>query len=60
MTLVAAAHWISFQPDVGGKAVVIDTSAAGQRQILDGFGTCLSSTEGQQTWWQEARLAQFK
>ena len=30
----------------------IDTSPAGQGQIIDGFGTCLSGTEASQTtWW---------
>lgn len=32
--------------------VTIDTSPAGQRQTMDGFGTCLSGTEASQTsWW---------
>ena len=30
-----------------------DTSAAGRAQAIDGFGTCLSGTEAQQTWWQD-------
>lgn len=34
--------------------VTIDVSAAGRRQVIDGFGTCLSgNTETSQTWWQE-------
>ena len=32
--------------------VSLDTSAAGRQQTIDGFGTCLSGTEGQQAWWQ--------
>jgi O-glycosyl hydrolase len=32
--------------------VSIDTSLAGQRQTIDGFGTCLSGTQATQTtWW---------
>ncbi len=32
--------------------VTLDTSAAGRQQVIDGFGTCLGGTEGQQAWWQ--------
>jgi O-glycosyl hydrolase len=32
--------------------VTMDTSPAGQRQVIDGFGTCLSGSEAVQTWWQ--------
>ncbi len=32
--------------------VAIDTSPTGRRQVIDGFGTCLSGGEGLQTWWQ--------
>ena len=32
--------------------VTIDTSPAGRQQVIDGFGTCLSGAEGQQSWWQ--------
>lgn len=35
-----------------GQTVTIDTSPAGRRQAMDGFGTCLSGTEGEQAWWQ--------
>ena len=33
--------------------VTMDTSPAGQRQVIDGFGSCLSGTEAAQTWWQD-------
>jgi hypothetical protein len=34
------------------QTVTIDTSPAGQGQLIDGFGTCLSGTEASQTtWW---------
>ena len=32
--------------------VTVDPSPAGRQQVIDGFGTCLSGTEGQQSWWQ--------
>ena len=31
------------------QTVSIDTSSAGQQQVIDGFGTCLSGTEASQT-----------
>jgi O-glycosyl hydrolase len=34
------------------QTITIDTSPAGQRQVIDGFGTCLSGSEASQTtWW---------
>ena len=41
-----------FQVNLGAQTINIDTSPAGQRQLIDGFGTCLSGTEALQTWWQ--------
>lgn len=35
------------------QTVTIDTSPAGRQQVMDGFGTCLSGTEGEQAWWQQ-------
>jgi O-glycosyl hydrolase len=35
------------------QTVTVDGSAAGRRQTIDGFGTCLSGTEAQSAWWQE-------
>jgi O-glycosyl hydrolase len=37
---------------ITAQTVTIDISPAGRRQLIDGFGTCLSSNEGQQSWWQ--------
>src|SRR5215470_6420648 len=37
---------------VAAQTVTIDTSSAGRRQVIDGFGTCLYGNEGQQSWWQ--------
>jgi O-glycosyl hydrolase len=34
------------------QTITIDITPAGQRQLIDGFGTCLSGSEGLQTWWQ--------
>ena len=34
------------------QTVALDTSPAGRRQTMDGFGSCLSGTEAQQAWWQ--------
>jgi O-glycosyl hydrolase len=34
------------------QTVTIDTSPTGRRQVIDGFGTCLSGNEAQQGWWQ--------
>jgi hypothetical protein len=41
-----------FQINLGAQTITIDTSPAGQRQLMDGFGTCLSGSEAAQTWWQ--------
>ena len=35
------------------QVVTVDTSLDGRRQVIDGFGTCLSGSEGQQSWWQQ-------
>lgn len=40
-------------PLLVGQVVTIDTSAAARRQVIDGFGTCLSGSEGLQSWWQQ-------
>ncbi len=45
--LWAASAWF-----VSAQSVTIDTSPAGWRQTLDGFGSCLYGTEAQQAWWQ--------
>jgi O-glycosyl hydrolase len=37
------------------QTVTIDTTT-GRRQVIDGFGACLSGTEGEQTWWQDLFL----
>src|SRR5262249_51398707 len=36
-----------------GQVVSIDVSATARHQTIDGFGTCISGTEGEQSWWQE-------
>jgi hypothetical protein len=34
------------------QTVTIDTTSTGRRQIIDGFGTCISGSEGLSNWWQ--------
>ncbi len=41
-----------FDSQIRAQTITIDTSPAGQRQLIDGFGTCLSGSEALQTWWQ--------
>lgn len=45
---------LTLDPDLQLEAetITIDTSPAGQRQVIDGFGTCISGSEALQTWWQ--------
>jgi O-glycosyl hydrolase len=39
------------------QRVTIDASAAGQQQVIDGFGTCLTSDSQTSTaWWQQSFL----
>jgi O-glycosyl hydrolase len=50
--LALALQLIQFGWPLAAQTVSIDTSPAGQRQVIDGFGTCLSGTEASQTaWW---------
>ena len=37
---------------LNAQVVTLDTTVAGRRQAMDGFGSCLSGTDAQQTWWQ--------
>ena len=34
------------------QIIAIDAGLSARHQTIDGFGTCLSGTEGQQTWWR--------
>src|SRR5947209_7837579 len=34
------------------QTIMIDASPSARHQSIDGFGTCLSGNEGQQSWWQ--------
>jgi O-glycosyl hydrolase len=51
--VVAFALWaIQIGSQLPAQTVTIDTSPASKRQVIDGFGTCLSGTEASQTtWW---------
>ena len=34
------------------QTITIDTTAPARAQTIDGFGTCISGTEGESSWWQ--------
>jgi len=34
------------------QIITIDAGISARHQTIDGFGTCISGTEGQQTWWR--------
>jgi O-glycosyl hydrolase len=36
----------------GAQTVTIDCGPSSRHQLIDGFGTCLSGNEGQQSWWR--------
>lgn len=36
----------------GAQTVTIDGGPSSRHQLIDGFGTCLSGNEGQQSWWR--------
>ena len=44
--------WAASPSQASAQSVTIDTSPAGRRQTMDGFGSCLAGTEAQQAWWQ--------
>jgi hypothetical protein len=50
--LLCVAVLVPADPPPLAQTVTLDTSPAGRRQVIDGFGTCLSSTEGLLSWWQ--------
>src|SRR5580658_8696991 len=54
---VAVIAWALVALQVGsrsqGQMITIDTSHAGQRQLIDGFGTCQSGSEALESWWQD-------
>lgn len=58
VALVLALFWIALDPRV--RTIRIDTSASGRQQTIDGFGTCLSGTEGQFSWWQDLYFGDLK
>ncbi len=47
---LGAAGLVSLSITATAQTVTID--AAKRQQTIDGFGTCLSGTEGQQDWWK--------
>jgi O-glycosyl hydrolase len=50
--LIACAFIMLHAGRVRGQTITMDTSPAGQRQAIDGFGACLSGSEALQSWWQ--------
>lgn len=37
---------------IEGQNISIDITGVGRRQTIEGFGTCLSGSVGQQAWWK--------
>ena len=42
----------AFFSSLSAETITLDTSSAGRRQTMDGFGSCLYGAEAQQSWWQ--------
>ncbi len=51
-TAAAAAAPLRAQTPVPATVTLDLSAATGRQQVVDGFGTCLAGTEGQQPWWQ--------
>jgi O-glycosyl hydrolase len=49
--VIVAALCIS--ASASAQTITIDSSSAARAQTIDGFGTCLSGTDGQSAWFQE-------
>src|SRR5215467_6007556 len=58
---VARTAWILFLAGLAiwpaglrsaAQTITIDAAPSARHQTIDGFGTCLSGNEGQQTWWR--------
>ena len=45
---------------LSAQTVTIDTSTGGRRQVIDGFGTCLSGTVAMQTWFQQTYFDEMR
>jgi O-glycosyl hydrolase len=50
---LAATSGVSLHARAQSTSISIDTSTAGRLQTMDGFGTCLSGAEGQETWFSD-------
>lgn len=37
---------------LSAQTISIDASSSGRKQVIDGFGTCLSGTSGEKSWFQ--------
>jgi O-glycosyl hydrolase len=49
--LVIAVSWLVTGPSLA-QIVTVDAGPPARHQTIDGFGTCLSGNEGQQSWWR--------
>jgi O-glycosyl hydrolase len=49
--LVVGAFWFVVGSSLA-QVITIDAGPAAHHQTIDGFGTCLSGNEGQQSWWR--------
>ena len=49
--LAAALFWLATASPLA-QTITIDAGPSARHQIIDGFGTCLSGNEGQQSWWR--------
>ena len=38
--------------NLSAQTITVDCAPSARHQTIDGFGTCLSGNEGQQTWWR--------
>ena len=38
---------------VRAQTIDVDVSRDGRAQVIEGFGTCISGSEPEQTWWRE-------
>lgn len=58
--LAAALVSLAFAGLGFAQNVALDLSPEGRRQVIDGFGTCITGTLPQQNWWQELYLDDFR
>ena len=52
LCLPAATILLALAPALTAQLITIDSSPGARAQTVDGFGTCLSGTQGEQSWWR--------